>query len=98
VYGKRTRGSFGRPPLYQRRTSTMAPQANGRPEKLPTKLMHTLASHKGPVHTAIFNSSRKFLLTGGQDRKIKLWNPFTANEMKEYSGHGYEVLGLAWYV
>lgn len=29
---------------------------------------------------------------------IKLWNTSTGNEVKEYKGHGYEVLGLCVYV
>ena len=57
-----------------------------------------LSSHKGPVHIAVYNTGSSYLLTGGQDRQIKLWNPSTGVEVKSYSGHGYEVLGLCWSV
>ncbi|KAL8289975.1 hypothetical protein RQP46_002914 [Phenoliferia psychrophenolica] len=53
-----------------------------------------LAKHKGPVHIAVYNTGSSYLLTGGQDRQIKLWNPTSGVEVKSYSGHGYEVLGL----
>lgn len=64
----------------------------------PSHLLWTLSSHKGPVHTAVYNSGSNYVLTGGQDRLIKLWNPKTGMEVKTYGGHGYEVLGLAWSV
>lgn len=57
-----------------------------------------LKGHKGPVHIACYNQGSSYLLTGGQDRQIKLWNPTTGAEIKSYGGHGYEVLGLCWYV
>lgn len=63
----------------------------------PSVLSWTLSSHKGPVHTAVYNAGSSYLLTGGQDRQIKLWNPNSGAEIKSYSGHGYEVLGIAWY-
>ena len=63
-----------------------------------TQLTHTLSGHKGAVHTAIYNTGSAYLLTGGQDRQIKLWNPNTGAEIRTYSGHGYEVLGISWSV
>jgi WD40 repeat protein len=36
----------------------------------------------------------KYCLTGGQDRAVKLWNTASGKEIKEYKGHGYEVLGI----
>lgn len=55
----------------------------------------TLASHKGAVHTAIYNSTNTYVLTGGADRTIKLWNAQSGLQVKTYQGHGYEILGLA---
>lgn len=34
----------------------------------------------------------KYLLSGGQDRTIRLWNPGVGVEIEAYSGHGYGVL------
>lgn len=63
-----------------------------------TSLVHTLSNHKGPVNTVIYNTGSAYILTGGQDRSIKLWNPKSGSQIQKYDGHGYEVLGLCWYV
>lgn len=63
------------------------------------KLINELKSHKGPIHTSIYsNKGSGYLLTGGQDRLIKLWKPTNkgADPIKTYEGHGYEVLGITW--
>ncbi|GAA5939469.1 WD40 repeat domain-containing protein [Sporobolomyces koalae] len=65
------------------------------PQPAPSKVVHRLSSHKGPVHVVAFNSGSSYLLTGGSDRLIKLWNPKNGSEIKSYSGHGYEVLSIA---
>ncbi|KAH9445120.1 hypothetical protein MJO28_012792 [Puccinia striiformis f. sp. tritici] len=51
--------------------------------------------HKGIVHVATFNHGAQYVLTGGQDRTIRLWNAKTGNFIKDYSAHGYEILGIA---
>ncbi|KAK4057111.1 hypothetical protein OIO90_002011 [Microbotryomycetes sp. JL221] len=68
----------------------MAPRST-RP---PSTVVHTLTSHKGPVNCCVYNSGANYFLTGGQDRTIKLWNPSSGLEIKTYSGHTYEVLGV----
>ena len=65
------------------------------PRALPRTLHATLASHKGPVHVARYaKGSAKYVLTGGQDRTVRLWNPSLGTEIKTYAAHGYEVLAL----
>lgn len=59
---------------------------------------HNLSAHKGPVQVAIYNTGSSYVLSGGQDRLIKLWNPKSGAQVKTYAGHGYEVFGLAWCV
>jgi mitogen-activated protein kinase organizer 1 len=55
----------------------------------------TLSSHKGPVHVARYaKGSAKYVLTGGQDRAVRLWNPELGTEIKVFSAHGYEVLSI----
>ncbi|EIN11574.1 nuclear mRNA splicing protein [Punctularia strigosozonata HHB-11173 SS5] len=62
----------------------------------PRTLHTTLANHKGPVHVARYaKGSAKYVLTGGQDRTVRLWNPTLGTEIKVYSAHGYEVLSVA---
>jgi len=72
----------------------MAPSRG--PAALPRTLHTTLSSHKGPVHVVRYaKGSAKYVLTGGQDRTVRLWNPELGTEIKKYAAHGYEVLSLA---
>ncbi|KAK2463183.1 hypothetical protein APHAL10511_004838 [Amanita phalloides] len=72
----------------------MAPSRGPRP--LPRALHATLNTHKGPVNIARYSKgSAKYLLTGGQDRTVRLWNANLGTEIKVFSAHGYEVLSLA---
>ncbi|GAA5885606.1 hypothetical protein JCM16303_001479 [Sporobolomyces ruberrimus] len=65
------------------------------PLPLPSRLVHSLEFHKGPVHTCSFNTGSTYLLSGGSDRQIRLSNPQTGVLVKSYSGHAYEVLSIA---
>lgn len=72
----------------------MAPSRG--PQPLARSLHQTLDSHKGPVHVARYaKGGAKYVLTGGQDRTVRLWNPSTGTEIKTYSAHGYEVLSIS---
>ena len=72
----------------------MAPSRG--PQPLARSLHQTLNSHKGPVHVARYaKGGAKYVLTGGQDRTVRLWNPSTGTEIKTYSAHGYEVLSIS---
>jgi mitogen-activated protein kinase organizer 1 len=74
--------------------TSMAPSRG--PEPLARALHNTLENHKGPVHVARYaKGSAKYLLTGGQDRVVRLWNPNLGTEIKSYSAHGYEVLSIS---
>lgn len=71
----------------------MAPSRG--PPPLPRTLHQTLAAHKGTVNVATYaKGSAKYVLSGGQDRTIRLWNPALGTEVKTYSGHGYEILSI----
>jgi len=62
---------------------------------IPRTLHQTLKGHIGPVHiTRYAKGSAKYVLTGGQDRSIRLFNPDTANQIQVFNAHGYEVLGI----
>ncbi|KAK5694915.1 hypothetical protein LTR97_009510 [Elasticomyces elasticus] len=55
-----------------------------------------LTAHHGPVHALAFSAgSGQYLLTGSQDRSIRLFNPANSKLVQTYSAHGYEVLDLA---
>lgn len=43
-----------------------------------------------------FNKNGNYCMSGGKDRKIRLWNPHRSLKIAEYEGpHGYEILDLA---
>jgi WD40 repeat protein len=72
----------------------MAPSRG--PEPIPRALHISLENHKGPVHVARYaKGTAKYILTGGQDRLVRLWNPHLGTEIKAYSAHGYEVLSIS---
>lgn len=55
-----------------------------------------LTDHKGPVHAVTFSAGTgQYILTGCQDRQVRLFNPNTRRLIQTYSAHGYEVLDLA---
>ncbi|RMY68662.1 hypothetical protein D0863_06956 [Hortaea werneckii] len=60
------------------------------------RLLPNHAASPSPVHALTFSAGTgQYLLTGSQDRQIRLFNPSTANLIQTYSAHGYEVLDLA---
>jgi mitogen-activated protein kinase organizer 1 len=55
----------------------------------------TLEGHKGPVNCVAFSRGQgRHLISGGQDRTIRLYNHAKGVQVQEYAGHGYEVLCL----
>ncbi|KAK9463425.1 WD40-repeat-containing domain protein [Lipomyces oligophaga] len=54
-----------------------------------------LQDHLGAVHIVKYNTTGQYILSGGFDKQIRLWNPNTSRLVKTYSGHGYEVLDIA---
>ncbi|KAK5111354.1 hypothetical protein LTR62_005194 [Meristemomyces frigidus] len=61
----------------------------------PSTPLVRLTGHNGPVHALAFSSgSGQYLLTGSQDRHIRLFNPASGKLIQKFSAHGYEVLDL----
>jgi len=61
----------------------------------PTKEYKILKGHQGSVPVVRFSKDGNYCLSGGNDRTIKLWNPIKGSLIKNYNGHGWEVLDLA---
>ena len=76
---------------------TLLNMAATRPISSNWAIDQTLSGHKGSVHVAVYSTGGQHLLTGGQDRTIKLWNPVRGSLVKVYEGHGWEVLGIVTY-
>ncbi|KXN85324.1 WD repeat domain-containing protein 83 [Leucoagaricus sp. SymC.cos] len=71
----------------------MAPSRG--PHPLARSVHVTLNAHKGPVNVARYSKgSAKYILTGGQDRTVRLWNANLGTEIKAFAAHGYEVLSI----
>ncbi|RDB24847.1 WD repeat domain-containing protein 83 [Hypsizygus marmoreus] len=72
----------------------MAPSRG--PQQLARSLHASLDNHKGPVNVARYaKGTAKYILTGGQDRTIRLWNASLGTEIKVFAAHGYEVLSIS---
>ncbi|KAF9469970.1 WD40-repeat-containing domain protein [Collybia nuda] len=64
-------------------------------QQLPRSLHVSLENHKGSVNVARYaKGTAKYILTGGQDRSIRLWNASLGSEIKVFNAHGYEVLSI----
>ena len=65
----------------------------------PLRCSATLKGHKGSVLAVTFNSDGNYCLSGGDDRRVLLWNPrreeAEIGHIKEYVGHNYRILDLA---
>lgn len=68
-------------------------------------VVHAIQAHAGAVHVARYNPGGRYLLTGGADQQIQLWNTKSgapgeldakgrSPSIQRYSGHTYEVLCL----
>ncbi|GFF25560.1 WD repeat domain-containing protein 83 [Aspergillus lentulus] len=75
-------------------------------KQFPTKLVHTLKTHNGPVNAVTFSSyPGTYVLTGSADRAIHLSRAIpnnssstgheTTSPIQKYEAHGYSVLDVA---
>lgn len=49
---------------------------------------------QGAVRAVRFNKDGNYCITCGNDKTVKLWNPYKQLKLQTYSGHSQEVLGL----
>ncbi|KAJ1896754.1 hypothetical protein LPJ66_003800 [Kickxella alabastrina] len=59
------------------------------------KILHKLTDHIGSVNTATFDSLGNYVLTGGQDKVIRLTNANNGRLVQTYEGHGWAVQDIA---
>ncbi|KAG0222551.1 WD repeat-containing protein 83 [Actinomortierella wolfii] len=73
------------------KASTLSPPSN-----LPIHADQILTTSNGKqINVCQYNTTGEYILTGGVDRTIRLWNPETKFCIKEYQNHGWEVLDIA---
>ncbi len=51
---------------------------------------------QGAVRAVRFNKDGNYCVTCGNDKTVKLWNPYKKLKLQTYSGHSQEVLGFFW--
>jgi len=62
-------------------------------EKL--RLLHTLTGHTGPVYSVAISGDGKTLVSGSEDKTIKMWDLSTGKEVRTLSGHKDYVFSIA---
>lgn len=61
---------------------------------LPKKQINVLRGHYGPVLAVKYNANGSYVMSAGQDKMVRLWNPVRGTLVKTYKAHGYEVLDV----
>ena len=54
-----------------------------------------MTGHKSSVYVVKFSKDGEYVLSGSQDRTIKLWNPYKGFLIKSYDIHSQDVLDIA---
>ncbi|KAF9376135.1 hypothetical protein CPC16_000341 [Podila verticillata] len=66
------------------------------PKSLPIHQDQVVSDATGSqINICCYNTTGEYILTGGVDRTVRLWNPETRFCIKSYEAHGWEVLDLA---
>jgi WD40 repeat protein/mono/diheme cytochrome c family protein len=60
------------------------------------KVLQTFSGHTDSVVAAVFSADGKRVLSGGDDRTLRLWDAETAREIQVFSGHEGWVKSLAF--
>ena len=58
--------------------------------------LRVLTGHKGGVTTVVYSPDGKFLLSGGVDQTLKLWDAATGKEVRTFTGHRGAVTSVAF--
>jgi len=58
--------------------------------------LRTLTGHEGAVTSVAYSPDGKYLLTGGEDQTLKLWDAATGKEILTYVGHRGAVTSIAF--
>jgi WD40 repeat protein len=58
--------------------------------------LRTMTGHKGAVTTVAYSPDGKFILSGSEDKTLKLWNAEDGKEVRTLTGHRGAVTGVAF--
>ncbi|KAJ1772052.1 hypothetical protein EV179_001345 [Coemansia sp. RSA 487] len=59
------------------------------------QILHKLNYHVGSVNAGIFDPTGEYIVTGGQDKAIRLCNAQSGRLVQTYEGHGWAIQDLA---
>lgn len=62
---------------------------------IPKSVHATIKAHRGQINTLCYNPAGAYVLSGGQDRTICLWNTSSHELIQTYRMHAYEVIDIA---
>lgn len=76
------------------------------PKAVPTQQVHVIqwsdipteksrSSAVKPLNVVKYNSNGAYFMSAGNDKRINLWNSRSAEHIKSYDAHGYEVVDLS---
>ena len=66
------------------------------PPPVGVKLRHMLSGHADSVRSVAWSSNGKQLVSGSDDKSIKLWDIQIGQALHTFSGHTDSVLSVAW--
>ncbi|KAG0054645.1 hypothetical protein BGZ83_010773 [Gryganskiella cystojenkinii] len=76
------------------RNKSSAPKAT--PRYLPIHVDQVVTEATGSaINACRYNTTGEYILTGGKDRTVRLWNPEKRYCIKSYEAHGWEIFDLA---
>jgi WD40 repeat protein len=58
--------------------------------------LHTLTGHKGAVTSVAYSADGKYVISGGEDRTLKLWDTASGKEVRTFTGHRGAVTSVAF--
>ncbi|MBN1648787.1 MAG: ankyrin repeat domain-containing protein [Spirochaetales bacterium] len=59
------------------------------------KTVQAISGHTEFIKSAVFSADNKFIVSGSNDKTVKLWNLETGQELRSFSGHGDYVNAVA---
>ncbi|OQR97075.1 hypothetical protein ACHHYP_12725 [Achlya hypogyna] len=61
-----------------------------------TKLLKTLDGHRHGVAFLRYVTNHEYVLSGGIDHDLRLWNPYVATSIARLRGHDHQLVGVEW--
>eukprot|EP00735_Rhodelphis_limneticus_P013639 TRINITY_DN7590_c0_g1::TRINITY_DN7590_c0_g1_i1::g.1931::m.1931 TRINITY_DN7590_c0_g1::TRINITY_DN7590_c0_g1_i1::g.1931 ORF type:complete len:781 (-),score=109.97,sp/Q00808/HETE1_PODAS/36.36/1e-50,sp/Q00808/HETE1_PODAS/36.03/8e-50,sp/Q00808/HETE1_PODAS/34.17/4e-39,sp/Q00808/HETE1_PODAS/30.69/1e-29,sp/Q00808/HETE1_PODAS/32.00/3e-16,WD40/PF00400.27/2.3e-11,WD40/PF00400.27/6e-09,WD40/PF00400.27/0.0074,WD40/PF00400.27/1.6e-06,WD40/PF00400.27/5.9e-09,WD40/PF00400.27/1.5e-08,WD40/PF00400.27/2e-11,zf-B_bo len=73
-----------------------SPEASAEQKELAFEAVATLTQHTHAVRAVAYSPDGKLLVTAGDDKKVRVWNPLTGKCSATISEHGHSVLSISF--